>query len=334
MSKQKVRVVKDDMKQGIDTCCFELTLTGQDLKDLHEQSLYNPNGMPYGSVKAHNGKATIIINLPQFVRKNNLKPFSIHESIWLEILRNQCILELREIFGSNMNTKITRIEANITQKVSGVATQSDVLNLLSHATLNHGVDNVKYVGPNMRRSKGLEEENHTVITKKPHYWIGKFYDKTAESIKKCVEQGQPADDVPLGLLRIEIVMIDRTLNNLFGSRKTLSDILTAQSFLKILREYKRIYCSELVDEKIKPYLKACQKQLIKYLLETDNPEKTVATHREIIPDAEVLHKALTKYQKLRNKTNNAARDTKRYVDQYSIPCDCIMTIRDFKKACG
>lgn len=180
----------------------------------------------------------------------------------------------------------------------------------------------------------LKEESHTVITRRTHYWIGKFYDKTEQIIKERIEHNLPIDEVPLDLLRIEIILVDRVLTKLFGNKKTLSDVLTTKNLLEILREYKRIFYEELVEGAIKPYLNACTLKLVESLTMTDRPIQTIAKHRELIPDVEVLQRALKRYMRIRGKTDNSARDAKRYAEQYDLPVDCIMTIKDFKRSCG
>ncbi len=333
MGERKIRLDKNRAKQGLDTCEFELALTGKNMKDLLKQPLINAQGREYGSVEASRGKATITLNLPKFVRDTNIQPYSLTESIKLEIIKNDCEYELKRIFGNNMNTQITKIEVNITQPISGSATQSDVLNLLSHATLPYASkDNVKYVGPN--RKCYLKEENHTVNVSRRHYYYCKFYDKTQEIIDKRRKFNLPTDDVPRGLLRMEIVFVERTLDKLFKNKKTLSDVLTQKNLIEVLREYKRIFCDELVDKMIKPYLNACVEKLVESLTDTENPIKTIAKERELIPDIEVFKKALRRYMKIRGKTDNSARDSKRYAEQYDLPVDCIMTIKDFKHSCG
>lgn len=333
MGERKIRLDKNRAKQGLDTCEFELALTGKNMKDLLKQPLINAQGREYGSVEASRGKATITLNLPKFVRDTNIHPYSLTESIKLEIIKNDCEYELKRIFGNNMNTQITKIEVNITQPISGSATQSDVLNLLSHATLPYASkDNVKYVGPN--RKCYLKEENHTVNVSRRHYYYCKFYDKTQEIIDKRRKFNLPTNDVPCGLLRMEIVFVERTLDKLFKNKKTLSDVLTQKNLIEVLREYKRIFCDELVDKMIKPYLNACVEKLVESLTDTENPIKTIAKERELIPDIEVFKKALRRYMKIRGKADNSARDAKRYVEQYDLPVDCIMTIKDFKRSCG
>lgn len=333
MDKRKVRLVKNNVKQGLDMCEFELALTGKNMKELLEQPLINAQGRTYGSVEASKGKATIKLNLPKFVRDNNIQPYSLSESIKLEIIKNDCEAQLKMIFGDNTNTQISKIEVNITQPVSGNATQSDVLNLLCHATLPYASkDNTKYVGPS--RKCELKEESHTVNITRKHYYFCKFYDKSQEIIDKRRKFNLPIDDVPRDLLRIEIVLIGRTLDKLFGTKKTLSAVLTQKNLLEVLREYKRIFCDELVDSMIIPYLNACTEKLVESLTDTENPIRTIAKERELISDAKVLAKALSRYMKIRGKTDNSARDVKRYAEQYELATDCIMTIKDFKSSCG
>lgn len=333
MGERKIRLDKNRANQGIDTCEFELALTGKNMKDLFKEPLINAQGREYGSVEASKGKATITLNLPKFVRDNNIRPYSLTESIKLEIIKNDCETQLKKIFGNNMNTQITKIEVNITQTVSGNATQSDVQSLFHHAALPHASGDISiFVGPN--RKCVLKDEDHSTRIPRKHYWYAKIYDKSQDIIDKRRQFNLPTDDVPQGLLRVEIVLVDRTLTKLFGAKKTLSDVLTQKNLLEILREYKRIFCNELVDKMIVPYLDACVEKLVESLTDTENPIKTIAKERELIPDIEVFKKALRRYMKIRGKTDNSARDAKRYAEQYDLPVDCIMTIKDFKRSCG
>lgn len=333
MTKRKVRLATDHAKQGLDMCEFELALTGRNMKELMEQPLINAQGRTYGSVEATKGKATIKLNLPKFVRDNNIQPYSLSESIKLEIIKNDCESQLKRIFGNNMNTQITKVEVNITQPVSGNATQADVQNLFAHAALPYASSDIsKFVGPS--RKCVLKEENHSIGIPRKHYYYIKIYDKTQEIIDKRRKFKLPIDDVPLGLLRIELVFVDRTLTKLFGNKKSLSDVLTKKNMIEMLREYKRIFCDELVDGMIMPYLNACVEKLVESLTDTENPITTIARERELISDVKVLQRALGRYMKIRGKTDNSARDAKRYAEQFDLSVDCMMTIKDFKRACG
>lgn len=331
---EKIRLTKKKAKQGLDNIEFELALTGRDMKDLQKQSLINAQGFKYGSVEAKNGKALIQINLPKFVRRNNIEPYSIFESVSLDMIRNDCIEQLGRLFNNCSNTQVNKIEVNITQKVSGNATVNDVLNLLCHATLSSEFDNVKYVGKNKQDLESFKEESHSVIIRKPHYWVCKCYNKTEQITKESIRYNLPIDNIPQDLLRIEFVLVERTLKKLFKDKRTLSDVLLAKNIVEIFREYKRLFWNEIIEKSIKPYLKYCTQKLFETMIEMGSPIEVIARERELIPDARVLQRALKKYMKWKGVTNNSARDTRRYVKKFNLPVDCIMTITEFKKSCG
>jgi len=326
-----VRMIKGKAKQGIDGCVFEVVFQGE-LKDLPKQPLINEHGKKYGTVEAKDGNATVKLTLPRFIRDDNIQPFTLLDSIMLDIMKNDCEKQLKQLFGNELNSKIKAIECNVTQKVSGNATQSDVLNLLNKSTLSIERDNCLYVGANRRCV--YKEEIHTVIAKRPHYYVMKAYDKTQQQIMHKKEKKQNPDTVPDGLLRIEIVMIDRTIEKLFGQKTSFSNILTKDSLIAILREYKRIFCEEIIEGKIKPYLNKCALLLIESLCETENPVESIAKEKELIADKVVLRKAIKKWQRIRAVADHSARDTELYAKRYCLPEDVIQTLRDFRISCG
>lgn len=202
-------MVKDKEKQGTDCYTFEVSFQG-DLKNLPKQPLINEQGKKYGSVEVKEKKSTVSLVLPKFIRDNNIQPFTIMDSICLEMINCDCEKQLKQLLGFEIHSKVESIECNITQKVSGEATQSDVLNLLDHAFLTSERDNLKYVGAGKRCK--YKEETHTVIVKRPHYYILKAYDKTEQQKKELKHQNQNSDTVPDGLLRIEIIYVDTSAN--------------------------------------------------------------------------------------------------------------------------
>ena len=147
-------------------------------------------------------------------------------------------------------------------------------------------------------------------------------------------KGEKYDNVPNGLLRIEIIMVERTLGKLFGNCTSFSDILTKDSLIAILREYKRIFCEEVIDSKIKPYLDKCVLLLIESLCDTESPTATIAKERELIPDKEVLRKAIKRWQKHRGVSDNSLRDSEMYAMKFDLPQNVVLTMHDFKEACG
>lgn len=269
--------------------------------------------------------------LPQFIRENNLQPFTIKDSICLEIINCDCEKQLKQLLGVELHSKVKSIECNITQKVSGEATQSDVLNLLSHAFLTSERDNLKYVGAGKKCK--YKEETHTVIAKRPHYYILKAYDKTEQQKMDNKHQNQNSDTVPDGLLRIEIIMVERTLEKMFGDKMSFSDILTRDSLIEILREYKRIFCTD-IKKYVEQYRDSCKRLLVESLSDTESVDLTVARERELIPDKVVLRKAIKEWQRMRNVSDNSLRDSEYYAKKYDLPKNVLRTLHDFKESCG
>ncbi|MCH5257024.1 MAG: hypothetical protein J1D87_07000 [Lachnospiraceae bacterium] len=323
-------------KQGTDCYIFGMVFKG-DLEDMPEQPLTNKQGKKYGKISIAYGKVTLALVLPSFIRENNEKSFTLLDADSLELIKSDCKKQLKHLLGTDIKIKIKSVEAksievNITQKVSGKATQADVLNLINHACLSKFSDNVKYVGPN--RNNPLKEETHTVIVKRPHYYVIKAYDKTQQLQSKLLSEHKPTSSVPSGLLRIELIFSDRTLYKLFGNRLNISNILSEDALKELMREYKRVFCDEMIP-KIETYLDNCVSVLVESLCDTENPIATIAEHRELIPDTEVLRKALEQYNRLRGKSNhNLSRDVKRYTVKFGLPQDVLLTLYDFKKSCG
>ncbi|MGO5168579.1 hypothetical protein ACTQ5P_09700 [Bacillota bacterium LCP21S3_G6] len=332
MAERKKRVKRNGHKQGTDNYEFEVAFQSN-LKDLPEQPLINDQGKRYGTVKVVNGKATVNLVLPEFVRDNNIQPFTLTDSIYLEICKNDVEKQLKQILGSEITSTVKSIECNITQKVSGKASQSDVLNLLCHATLSTDSDNHKWVGAS--KNSKYKEVTRTITHTRQHYYVLKAYDKTREQETRNKKENKHNESVPKGLLRIEIIMQDRIIKKLFGDKTSFSDILTKDSLIAIIQEYKRIFCDELIEHDVKTYLSGCKWKLIESLTQTDNVAETIAKERELIPDVEVLKKAMSKYLKLRHKpTSNLSRDIKAYAERYALPQDTILTLHDFKESCG
>lgn len=334
MTSRKTRFVRKNAKQGIDTIKFELALPGTKLKNLQKQILINKQGFRYGSVEAKGGKAFLILNLPKFIRGNNIMPYTLSERIKVEIIRNDCLSDLEKIFGKNINTQINTVEVNITQEVSGKASVSDVLNFLHNTTCSKNKANKIYEERDMWNPQNILPQKYTVVAYRENYWSGKFYNKSEEVTQKRIQLNLPIDDVPPNLLRIEIVFVNRTIKKIFGNRLTLEKTLTAKNIIEILREYKRVFEVDLIEKRIKPYLTAYQNAIYESLMETNNPLETIVKCKELIIDIELFQRALKKYMKKMGLTNNSARDAKRYAEKYGLPVDCRQTIKDFHMACG
>lgn len=331
-----VQTASNKVRQGTDCYIFGMAFRG-DLEDMPEQLLTNEQGRKYGKISIAYGKATLVLIPPEFIRENNEKPFTLRDADSLELIKSDFKKQLKHLLGTDIRKKVKSVEAksievNITQKVSGKATQADVLNLINHACLSKSSDNVKYVGPN--RKNPLKEETHSVFAKRPHYYFIKAYDKTNQLQNKLQSENKPTDNIPSGLLRIELIFLDRTLYKLFGNKLNISNILSEDALKELIREYKRVFCDEVIP-KIETYVRSCILTLVESLCDTEDPIATIAEHRELIPDTEVLRKALEKYNRLRGKSNhNLSRDVKRYASKFDLPQDVLLTLDDFKNSCG
>jgi hypothetical protein len=325
--RRTTRLIKKKAKQGMDGCIFEIAFKSEDLKDLQKQDLINESGRNYGNVEIKNGKVILALILPKFIRENNVQQFTLMDSIYLELIKNDVEEKLKQILGTTKldNNKCSCIEVNITQRVSGNATQDNVLNLLSNALLSKKQDNLKYVGPS--KKSRLKEETHTLIVKRSHYYLLKAYNKSEQMMKSGIK-------IPDGMLRIEIVMVERTLEKLFGNKTSFQDILTKDSLISVLREYKRIFVDEIIEEKVKVYLDSCKLMLLESLCFSDSVVEVIAKNRELIPDKEVLRKAIKRFQRMKRVADHSKRDSELYSQKYGLPEDTILTLKEFKDSCG
>jgi hypothetical protein len=75
------------------------------------------------------------------------------------------------------------------------------------------------------------------------------------------------------------------------------------------------------------------------LTETNSPVETIAQHKELIVDVEVLRKALIRCYKfkghdVKQAKANASTYISRAMRKYNFPQHAVDTIKEFKKACG
>ena len=332
MSMKKARMVQSRARHGSDCYTFEVSFENE-IEYLPEQVLISEQGKKYGTVRVEGRKAIVNLVLPRFLRENNIRPFSLKDAECFTTILSDCETQLGKVLGKVLDSKVKSVEVNVTQVVSGKAKQSEVLNLLNHACLTSKRDNIKYVGPSEHCQ--YREEVKTIIFMKSKYYVLKAYDKTEQQNREPKEQTEESGTVPHGLLRIEIIMLERIIQILFGEKRKFSDVLSRKGLLLLLSEYKRIFYEEIRNKRVKPYLSFCMNHLFESLCETDDPISTIAKERELIPDKEVLYKALKKWKEKKGESiHNLRREVHKYTELYDLPQDAVMTIRDFRKACG
>jgi len=309
---------------GIDGCNFELVLSGVEKdKFVQPQPLLNQHGNKYGEIGVKHGKIYLSVNLPKFIRGDNVKAFSVMDMIKLDTIRDDLVITLKNLFGDEFESKLTSIECNITQKVSGDSTCSQVLNLINRSFYDE--TNVVY----QRASSKCRhlKENETVIIRSKNYYVLKCYNKSLEQWKSGNK------GVEGGILRIEIVLQDRAITKLFGKKTSISDVLQRKGLEKVIEEYRRIFVEDVINKHIRPCLTDIRKILTESLVNTGSPTETIAKHREIIVDVEVLRVALKRAYEIRGMKDNS-RKIISDMKKYDLPKDVLRTVKEFHKSCG
>lgn len=324
-------------KQGIDGANFELIINGVNQNQfLKNEPLINYQGKVFGSVDAKNGKASIKLNFPKFIRPNNVEPFSVSDMIQLEMLKCNLEEQLQQLFGNISDSRLTSIECNITQLVCGEQTSEQVnhvLRLLNACTLSKRADKQNKLFVNAAKDNRYMTNVSGVVT---HSVKGKYVLKAYNKYFQIWNECENHTELSEGLLRIEIVMQKRTLKKLFHNKLGINDILQKQSLLAIMKEYKRIY-EELIEDYIKPCLSQCTDIIFESMTQSNSQHyiaDTIAKHKDILFDVEILRKALKRYYKFKNMPDNSRSNICKYANNYKIPKDVVATLKEFRKSCG
>lgn len=328
--KSKMVLNENKCKSGVDGMNLDLILTLEDVKRLEPRKLFNlATGNEYGEIKIVNRQAKLYLNLPKFIRTNNVESFKLTDSIAIDMIKEDVLKQLLSLFGESIKTKCKAIEVNITHVTSGKATTHDVLNLLHIAHLNQNHDNMLFIAES--RKNRFKGEINTVMSNRQRYYKLKAYSKEVE--QKRTDNLNVAEN----LLRFEIILQERVLNHMFPKREgkdQLEHILTKESLLNIVHAFKVIY-QQIIDEKVKPALTGITDMLFNSLVDTGSVTETICELKEIIIDIECLKRAIIKWNKTRNVINgHLSHDIKTYIERYSLPQDTIVTLKDLKELCG
>ena len=321
---------------GGDTFNFEMVIDGaSENVFLDATPLKNNRNLKFDEVEVGKGKIHINICLPKFIDENNVMPFSMADLIMLETIKNDVESALNQALKGIIDDKIDvltapakSIECNITKRVAGDSTCSQVLNLINRS-FPEGT-NVVFQRASIKCK--YDKENETVIIRKRNYYVLKAYDKTLQQRKS----GNL--DVDSGLLRIELVMQDRTIIKMFCGKSTIREVLTERGLMTIIKEYKRIFLEDVIKEHILPCINDVVDILYKTLKEKDSQLEAIALHKELIMDEEILRRALVKWYKFNGYSEERAkRNADTYICRcrikYGFPKNVIDTMREFKKLC-
>lgn len=335
---------------GTDGYNFEIKIDC-DINKIKDTKLINENGIEYGLVSAGGRGIDLFLNLPQFINSNNLEPFKISDAIMLDMIKSDLDNQLKSIFGSKeLETKIKSIEVNLTQPIDKSIYISDILSLITNACHTSNNASNRYCIPDNSNSCTSKIINASWTRDK--YYMLKCYNKSISELNllKGYGKGKNKDkyknmsliekqnrireikESNTELLRIEIKLLNRTLEKLYGCKLDVNSILTKSSLTIAINEYRRIMDKEIINGKIKPYLDRCVKELVEGLCELGSVAELLKSRkREIIFDKEVLRKAIKKWQRI-----YAIEDTSRkYIhdiykrNKIRLPIGVLSTIKDF-----
>jgi len=305
-------------KIGIDTIKFEVKMDGIGKKHGADKlELISPTGIPFGVVSLKDNSAELAICLPRYLRANNVQPFTGDDMQYIDQLRKD-VLGTLGVYGIEVCAcKLKSLESNITQSVNDSSNVTDVLNLIRRSC-----DKV-IIYESASTTKRCEREIETAEVPSKNYYRIKAYNKFLE------QRGSLDEDK---MLRIEIVMLDRTCKRLFGDKTTIKDILHRDALQKVFGEYKRIFVQEFKPQ-IENYLRNSCNILFEGLMETDSPLCTLTRYRDIIVDDEVFRRALKRSYWKRGKEDHS-RQIIHGLKEYELPKGAIKTISEFHLSCS
>ena len=333
-----MKLNKRKCQQGIDGLNLEYTLGLEGMKNLYlpEEELKNQANNTIVKIDCVGGKIRTYINAVHSIRPNNVKPFGIADAIKLELVKSQVIEFMQSYLKKYLldkysdefinNLKVKSLEVNITLPCVGTATPSDVIHLLDMA-----FDRTVVFRKRKVFSKCEKANTGVQYTKQNEYRL-KIYDKTDEQHR----HNNPL--VKSNLLRIECVFINRSLKKMFGNKRTLEDILTKQALITLCQKYKNVLTEDIIKLYIIPYLDSCKKTLFESLIQSESGKEitdTIARHKELIVDIEVLRQALKMWYRFKGVEDRSSQVIHKYRKKnLDIPEYVIATIKMFHQSAG
>ena len=326
--------------QGADGVNFQLQLTvaGFESINLPEENLANESGNDIMKISCWGGKLSAYVNLPNAIRPNNVQPFQLSDCIKLELVRNQVVEYMRSYLQKHLKSKysdeflsmmtVTKMECNLTIKCIGECKPKDVIKLFEKSFPKVTV--YKETAPNGKTHKKPERG---ITTTKPHTHVLKVYDKTFQQRQAGNLKVEP------NLVRVELVYLDRTLNHMYGDKKSLEDILTRKSIRTLIDQY-QVTFDEICQKNIKPMLDDCVQDVYETLTQSDSGNEishTLIKCKDLIVDIEILRSALQKwYVDFKHTPDISKRMVSYYRNnaKFEIPSDVLKTFKLMHNSLG
>lgn len=333
------RLNKKRCQSGMDGMELALKLKNMENLYLPKEELKNTAGNTIVSMECVGGIVKAYVNAVHGVRSDNVQPYGcwgilnevrlgIVEFRVTEFMREYLQKHLKERYSDEMiqNMAVKALEVNVTIPCVGGATPSDVIALIDLA-----LDKTMVFRKRKTQGKYKKVNTGCLFSKSKEYRV-KVYDKSEEQRQKgnlLLEEN---------LLRVEIVFIDRALRRMFGDKRNVLDMLSFQAIETMCREYKRVLELDILNGSIKPCLNYCVEQLVESLVsaETGNEiSETVTRYKELIPDTEVLRKALKRWYHIRGEEDKSKQAINYYRQKgIGLPEGVLQTIRAFHDAAG
>lgn len=332
----KVRLNKKTLKSGLDGINLEYTieLSGMDKLYLPVKEVNNEADNTIVRIECIGGRLKAYVNPVHVIRSNNVKPFGIVESIKLEMVRNRVMEVMRSYLQEHLqdkysdefvdNLKIVRLECNITSATIGNATPASMLHFFDMVYDDTFTHRGRKPG-----SKCKKADNYVTYKKEKSY-ILKCYDKTKEQHEK----GNPL--VENNLLRVELIFLSRSLERMYGDKRTLSDVLTVQGLEKLCREYKRVLTEDISDA-VRKYRDDCKDMLVEFFTEYKGRNMVadcIMKYKEEIVDISILKKSLQEYYKIYGLPDDSSQVINYHKKKGILPQDTIKTFRAFREVAG
>lgn len=160
----------------------------------------------------------------------------------------------------------------------------------------------------------------------------KVYDKT-------FQQRQAGNlKVESNLIRVELVFLDRMLDRMYSSKKSLEDILTRKAIRTLIDQY-QVTFDEICETHIKVMLNNCVQEVFESLTCSDSGNEisdTLIKCKELIVDIEVLRKALKKWYAFRKMPDSSKRMVSYYRnnEKFGLPSDVLKTLKLMHNSLG
>lgn len=334
-----VRLTKKNTYQGMDGATLDYSFEIEGLEHFsfdEEEPLTNANGNVIAKISCTNGKLTAYVNCVHAIRLDNVHPLSITDAIRLEIVEIQIAEYIKKCLKKHLKSKdysdgyieklnVKELECNLTLQTCGRATPHDLIALFDLAF------DRTVVHKKRKKKEKYEKEMTSCWHTKPKEYKVKCYNKTLEQWENKNTTVEP------NLVRIEIVFLDRYLKRLYGDNRPLSKILTQKSLIILCREYKRVF-EEILEIHIKPCLNYCTQRVFESLTYSDNGSEiseTIARHKELIPDFEILRRALKRYYRYKGMEDHSKQAVNYYRKKdMGIGEDVLKTLKLFHKSIG